>query len=106
MPERLIDIPFLTLLWVGTLSVCGGVANYINRFNKGIIKRFSVFEFVGELFISAFVGLVTYLFCRSAGLDELITGVVVGISGHMGTRAIYLIERAVNKHVPCFPADE
>ena len=41
---------------------------------------------------AAFSGLLAFWGCEAAGFDPLWTAVLVGISGHMGTRALYQIE--------------
>ena len=96
MQERFIDYPTLTILWVSALSFIGGIANYANKVNQGLIKRFSIVELIGELFISGFAGFITFLLCDSAGFDSRLTAAMVGVSGHMGSRAIFLLERVVN----------
>ena len=97
MPERFIDYEALTILWVGVLSMCGGIANYANKINQGVVKRFSIVELIGDLFISGFVGFITFLLCDSAGIDVRITAALVGVSGHMGSRAIFTLEKVINK---------
>jgi len=97
MPENLVNYSLLTILWVSGLSLLGGLAGYIKKVNSGLIKRFSIVELVGELFISGFVGIVTFLLCDAANLDVRVTAALVGISGHMGSRAIFLLEQFINK---------
>lgn len=85
--------PWLAYWWVLILAGWGGVVNYIRKIREGEVSRFSLTELVGELVTSGFAGLLTFLMCRAAGLDDLVTGVLVGISGHMGARGIYAIEQ-------------
>ena len=97
MPDRLLDYSIFTICWVALLSISGGIASYVKKVSNGIIKRFSIVELIGELFISGFVGIITFLLCDSAGFDTRITAAIVGISGHMGSRAIFLLETVINK---------
>ncbi|CAB4202313.1 LydA-like holin [uncultured Caudovirales phage] len=97
MPEKFLDYSFITIFWVSGLAIMGGIANYAKKVNDKIIKRFSLFELIGEVFISGFVGIITFLLCESAHIDLKLTAALVGISGHMGSRAIFLIEQVVNK---------
>ena len=99
MPDKFIDYSTVTIIWVFILSLLGGVANYFRKVSGGVIKRFSIAELVGDLFISGFVGFITFLLCDSAGFDVKLTAAIVGISGHMGSRAIFLLERLINKKV-------
>ena len=50
-------------------------------------------ELIGEIATSAFAGLITFWLCEAAQLDPLVTAALVGISGHMGSRALYQFER-------------
>ena len=99
MPDRFLDYSFLTIVWVAGLSIVGGVANYARKVSERIIKRFSIVEFMGELFISGFAGIITFLLCESASVDLKLTAALVGISGHMGSRAIFMLEQFINKKI-------
>jgi len=48
---------------------------------------------------SAFAGIITFYLCQAAGFSQLITAVMVAVTGHMGTRAIYQVERIVEKRL-------
>lgn len=102
MPEK--DASFWTVVthyasyaWVAVLSAWGGAASYIRRVRDGEIKRFSFMELTGELVISGFVGVVTFLLCRAGGVNDLIAAALVGIAGHMGSRAVFILERWAQK---------
>ena len=84
---------FATYAWVLLLSCWGGVAGYIRKIRMGLVPRFSLTELVGELFTSGFVGVITFYLCESSQIDPLISAALVGISGHMGSRAIFTIEK-------------
>jgi hypothetical protein len=84
--------------WIISWSSCGGIASYIGKIKQGKC-RFSITELAGEIFISGFVGMLTYFFCHSAGINELLTSAFVGISGHMGSRAIFLFETLLSKKI-------
>jgi len=81
----------VTYAWVVLLSIWGGVAGYIRRFKRD--QRFSLVELIGELCISAFVGVLTFFLCEAANIPPVMSAAFVGISGHMGSRAIFLIEQ-------------
>lgn len=87
----------LTYLWVVALSGWGGVANYIRKVRTGQAERFSFMEIVGEIVISAFAGVLTFWLCELSGFQPLLTAALVGVSGHMGSRAIGLLEDKFKK---------
>ena len=82
----------LTYAWVFGLAMLGGAASFVRRVRSGQAKYYNIAELVGELVISAFAGLVTFFLCRSAGFDEMLTAAFIAISGHMGTRIIFMFE--------------
>jgi hypothetical protein len=87
------------ILYVGFLSFLGGVTSYIRKKNNGTITGFSLSAFIGDMVIAGFVGVVTYLLCKGVGLNELLTAGLVGISSHMGTKAIVFVEQFVPKYL-------
>ena len=83
---------YLTYAWVFLLSMWGGAVQFHSKVSKGITRPFNIAEFLGDIFTSAFIGLLTFYLCKYAKLDDLLTAVFVAISGHMGTRALLIIE--------------
>lgn len=81
-----------TYVWVLVISMLGGMAAFFRKVRDGKARPFNIPEFVGELFISAFAGVVTFWFCSWAGMNEWLTAAFVGISGHMGSRALFVSE--------------
>ena len=77
-------MPYLTTFF---LSTWGGVVNHITALRSGR-KKFQLKELIFDLVVSTFAGLITFYFCRSAGISETMSAVLIAISGHMGTRAI------------------
>ena len=87
-----IIVDLLTYAWVFGLAMLGGAASFVRRVRSGQAKYSNIVELVGELVISAFAGLVTYFLCRSANFDDMLTAAFIAISGHMGTRIIFMLE--------------
>ena len=83
-------------LWILILSGWGGTVNYFHHVTKHKLK-FSAIRLTIDLSTSAFVGVLTYLLCREAGIHDGVTAAMVGISGHMGTRALFLLEQKYEK---------
>lgn len=82
----------LTYLWVLGLSAWGGVVSFFRKVREGHASKFSFMELIGELVTSAFAGIITFYLCEAGEFTQLWTAVFVGVSGHMGTRAIFHIE--------------
>lgn len=70
--------------------------NYISRVRRNN-SPFSFVELVGEWAISAFAGIMTALMCQEMGFSLILTSALAGISGHMGGRAIFIMEQIVCK---------
>ena len=87
------DYNFLTYLWVLCLSAFGGIVNFSRKLRDSRTTPFRLTEFIGELATSTFAGLLTFWLCESAGVDRLIAACCIAISGHMGSRAVFKIER-------------
>lgn len=83
---------FFTYLWVFGLASLGGAASFVRRVRSGQAKYSNIVELIGELVVSAFAGLVTFFLCQSADFDDMLTAAFVAISGHMGTRIIFMFE--------------
>jgi predicted membrane protein len=82
----------LTYAWVFGLAMLGGAASFVRRVRSGQAKYSNIVELVGELVVSAFAGLVTFFLCQSSKLDPMLTAAFIAISGHMGTRLIFMFE--------------
>jgi len=82
----------LTYLWVFGLSALGGAVSFIRKVKDGHARAFNVAELFGELFTSAFAGVLTFYLCEWSGFAPLATAAFVGIAGHMGSRALFQLE--------------
>ena len=83
--------------WFALLAIWGGTVNYISRVRRNKNVKFSFVELIGEWTISAFAGIMTALICQEMGFSLMLTSALAGISGHMGGRAIYMMEQFVFK---------
>lgn len=86
-----------TVLCIVGMSLLGGLVSWITKVQRGVIAGWNLMSLVGELCTSAFAGFLCYLLCDSAGLNVKMTICLVGISGHMGTRAITAFESFATK---------
>lgn len=92
------DSSWVTWVWVTLLSTWGGVVSYIRKVREGV-SRFNLQEMIGELVTSGFSGWMTYYLCDYFNTPDSLTAVFVGISGHMGTRAVYQLEQMLTKRI-------
>ncbi len=100
MPEKnSLDYQVFAYAWVIFLSVWGGAASYVRRVRSMTHPRYSIFEFFGECCISAFVGLLTFFLCQAADLSLMLTACFIGISSHMGSRALLIGEQVLERWV-------
>ena len=83
--------------WLLAIALWGGTANYITRIKK-TGARFSIIELIGEWSVSGFAGLITALVGAEAGWSFYFTAAAAGVSGHMGGRAIGLLENWLVEH--------
>ncbi len=90
----------LTYLWVFALAILGGVVNFMRKLQEGHARVFNVVEFIGEIVTSAFAGVITFWMCENAGMSPLVTAAFVGVSGHMGSRALFMIENWLKARFP------
>lgn len=95
MSIRAID--WFTWLWVIGISSMGGAVSFYQKLKQGQARPFNFAELLGEIVGSAFVGIITFLLCKNYGFNELITAALVGITGHMGSRAMMLFERVLER---------
>lgn len=101
MPEKdPTSYSLLTYLWVFGLAVLGGVVNFMRKLQEGHTRAFNIIEFIGELVTSAFAGVITFWMCEHAALSPLVTAALVGVSGHMGSRAIFSFEEFLKAKFP------
>lgn len=89
----------ITYAWVLVLASWGGAVNWFRKSKAENFSRVNIMEFIGELATSAFTGVLTFWGCEAAGFAPLWTAVLVGISGHMGSRAIFHAERVLQSWV-------
>lgn len=97
---------FITYVWMVILASAGGTVAFIRKVKSGHARAWNFTEFIGELFTSAFAGVMTFLLCQAAGIDLLKTAGLVGIAGHMGSRAIFMLEKYLAKKFPGAEIDE
>lgn len=72
----------------------------MRKLQQGHARVFNIVEFLGEIVTSAFAGVITFWLCENAEISPLMTAAFVGISGHMGSRAIFMVENWLKEKFP------
>jgi len=99
MPEKDPDnvswlLQLVPMIFAVLLAALGGAIQYLNKIDRNG-TAFSFVKLLIEIATSGFVGIVSFELCDAAGFSWQITAALVAISGHMGARAIVLIETQV-----------
>lgn len=97
--------PAIVYLWVLVWSGIGGVVSFVAKMKRGDARPFNIIEFIGEIGASAFIGLLSFWLCEYYDVPKLIEAVIISISGHMGTRGIFMLEKYLAKRFGIDPAD-
>jgi hypothetical protein len=106
MPEKSPEnFTLLTYLWVFGLASLGGFVSFLRKVQEGNARAWNVAEFIGEISTSAFAGVMTFYLCEWSNFAPLATAAFVGISGHMGSRAIFTLEKFFETRFPSPPKD-
>jgi hypothetical protein len=70
----------------------GGIVNYRTKVITGRIPAFSLIYFFGEIATSGFAGVLVWHVCEALHFQVHWVAAFVGIAGHMGGRAIEVLE--------------
>lgn len=103
MPEK--DPLTWTLgTWALALAMAmgGGLVNWYAKLRSGHVRVFSFVELIGEIFTSGFVGLGVFMLLNSWNQPAGLCAAAAGVSGHMATRLLFAVERAVERQLNAF----
>lgn len=81
----------VAIIWVFAISIFGGTASYLGKIRQNK-EEWKFINLAMDIIISCFVGLITYYLCLYQEIHGAMQGAIVGISAHMGTRAIVILE--------------
>ena len=82
----------LTWAWVVGISLLGGFVSFYQKLKAGHVRAWNFTEFVGEMATSALVGIITFKLCQWQGFSADLAPALVGITSHMGSRALFKAE--------------
>lgn len=97
-PQDLAEV--LTWAWVLALSFLGGYVSFMRKLRAGHARAWNFTEFIGEIVTSGLVGLITANLCMWLVYPKPLTYALVGISSHMGSRALFKLERLFDAKFP------
>ena len=80
---------------MAAVAALGGWVSFHQKVKEGQARYINFAELIGEITVSALVGIVTYWICKGFAVNEYLTAAACAISGHMGARAIFMAEKAV-----------
>lgn len=101
MPEKdPTSYSLLTYFWVFGIASMGGFVSFMRKVQQGHARAWNFVEFVGEISASAFAGVITFYLCEQSHVDPLYTAALVGITGHMGSRALFMFEGWLQSKFP------
>lgn len=84
-------------LWMVGVAATGGFFSFYAKYKAGKVRAFNITELVGEILVSVAAGVLTFWICRGFDVNPWLTAAGCGVAGHMGTRAIFLIEQTIEK---------
>lgn len=86
-------------LWMVGVAMLGGAVSFYGKVRAGTARAANIAELVGELFISGTVGVFTYWLLQGLEVNPYLIAAGVGISGHMGSRAIFVAEKWIEARI-------
>lgn len=99
-----LSYPAKQYVFVLGVAMVGGLVSFYARVRKGEVLALNVTQLIGELATSAFAGLLCFWLCELANAPPLLAASLVGVAGHMGTRAIAAFEAfAMRRWAPGTP---
>jgi hypothetical protein len=99
-----LSYPAKQYVFVLGVAMVGGLVSFYARVRKGEVMALNVTQMVGELATSAFAGILCFWLCELANAPPLLAASLVGVAGHMGTRAIATFESfAMRRWAPGSP---
>lgn len=98
-PKDPLSYPIKTYGLMLFVAVLGGVVSFYAKVRRGEVVAVSILHLIGEITTSAFAGLLTFWLCEYFNAPQLLTAPLVGIAGHMGAKAIGMLEDAAKRRL-------
>lgn len=100
MPEK-DPLSWTAATWlIGLIMACsGGLLNWYAKVKSGVTRPFNIIELVGEVFTSGFVGMGIFMALDAVSQPLGLCAAAAGVTGHMATRFLYIIEQVIEAHL-------
>jgi hypothetical protein len=79
------------------IAMLGGFVRWYNAVRRGQSMAYDLRILVGELFTSAFLGILTFWACEAIGVQPLVTAALAGMAGHAGVSGLLWAERVLKR---------
>lgn len=79
------------------IAMLGGFVRWYNAVRRGETAAYDLRILVGELFTSAFLGILTFWACEAANAPPLVTAALAGMAGHAGVTGLMWAERVMKR---------
>ena len=106
MPDKTpLDYSFLHYSMILGLGALGGLVARLQKLagvtNPPPLKVVAV-RILADMITSGFCGLLAFWVCEHIEIKPLVTVVVIGISGHMGSRILFLVEKILSNKLKAY----
>ncbi len=79
------------------IAMLGGFVRWYNAVRRGESAVYDLRILVGELFTSAFIGILTFWACEAMSVQPLVTAALAGMAGHAGVAGLLWAERVMKR---------
>lgn len=94
-----LDISLREYLAVLVVSLLGGFVSWYTNLKRGGARAAGLVTFIGESFTSVLSGLLTFWLATLADAPKLLLISLVALAGHMGARAIAVLEAVAERRM-------
>jgi CHASE2 domain-containing sensor protein len=86
-------------LLVMSVSLFGGLINWLQKIRDNNILAFNVLVVIGELCTAGFVGFLSFAFLAGLSINVGLSAGISGTMAHLSTRALVVIQNAILKKI-------